>query len=84
MSNEEIPNNLYKIVTKASDYPADIYHARPLQSGNTIVIQDVTPVKIGDKYKNYHARVIQIFYKPKKRWQFWKKKKQLGYMVEWE
>lgn len=79
-----IQNNPYKIVSKASDYPANISHAYPLQSGDTIVIQDVTPVKVGDKYKNFHARVIQIFYKPKKWWQFWKKKEQLGYMVEWE
>ena len=75
---------IYKQVIKAADYPDDNKVLIPLSSGDTIVIHDTKPVKIGDKYKKYPAKIHHIFYEPKKWWQFWKKKKQLGYIVKWE
>lgn len=74
---------VYKVVINAGDYPDKIPPPAPLTSGDTLCICDSKPVKIGDKYKNCPAKVIKIFYEPKKWWQIFKKKKQLGYIVKW-
>lgn len=37
--------------------------------------------KIGDKYKDFNAIISGIDYEPKSWWQFWKKKKILGYRI---
>lgn len=58
--------------------------AVPLQAGDSIFIASSDPVKVGDQYENYPAKINCIYYEPKKWWQFWKKKKQLGYSVIWE
>ena len=81
---DNIETHIYKLIIKATDYPNENKRLMPLSRGVTLVIQDTNPVKIGDKYRNYSAKIIQIFYEPKKWWQLWKKKKQLGYMVKWE
>lgn len=49
-----------------------------------IISSDTNPVTVGDKYKNYPAKVCEIFYTPKSWWQFWKRKQQIGYMVRWD
>ena len=55
----------------------------PMSSGDTIFIVDKTKVKIGDRYKNENAIVDKVYYKPKKWWQWFKKRKQIGYTVRW-
>lgn len=75
---------MYKVEIKASDYPNAPLKARPLNTGDTIFIKDAIPVHVGDWYRNYPAKVCQIYYENKKWWQFWKKKKQIGYLVRWE
>lgn len=37
--------------------------------------------KLGDKYKDFNAIISGIDYEPKSWWQFWKKKKILGYRI---
>lgn len=71
---------IYKAILKAEDYLNGNIEIKPMQSGDTIFISDTNPVTVGDKYKNYPAKVYEIFYMPKSWWQFWKRKQQLGYM----
>lgn len=54
-----------------------------IQSGDEFVVQDPSPVTIGDKYMDWPTKIVEVIYEPKKWWQFWKKKKQLGYIVLW-
>lgn len=58
--------------------------AVPLESGYVIFIASQEPVKIGGRYKDYPAFISRIIYEPKKWWQFWKRKKQIGYEVTWK
>ena len=37
--------------------------------------------KLGDKYKDFNAIISGVDYEPKSWWQFWKKKKILGYRI---
>ena len=37
--------------------------------------------KIGDKYKDFNAIISGVYYESKSWWQFWKKKKILGYRI---
>lgn len=75
--------DIYKIEMKATDYP-NIPTVRKLSTGDTIFIKDTNPVRVEDWYRNYPAKVHQVFYENKKWWQFWKKKKQIGYLVRWQ
>lgn len=79
---------MYKTVVKAEDFHGDFddktVRAVPLQTGDSIFIASSNPVKVGDKYDDYPAIIAQVYYEPKRWWEFWKKKKQLGYRVEWE
>lgn len=77
-------SGVYKVIIKAEDYPNAIPIPQLFSKGDTLILQDATPVKIGDRHKKYPAKVTQIFYEPRKWWQFWKKKKQSGYMLQWE
>ena len=53
-----------------------------VSQGDSIYIKDSIPVQIGDKYKDYNNTIVsRIDYMPKKWWQFWKPKKQIGYVV---
>ena len=36
---------------------------------------------IGDKYKDFNAIISVVYYESKSWWQFWKKKKILGYRI---
>lgn len=75
-------NSIYKVVIKAEDYPngARLY---ALKQGDCIYFKGNHDVKVGDKYKDHPAIVSRIDYKPKKWWQFWKKKEMIGYQVMW-
>ena len=79
---------MYKIVVKAEEYHGrlddNLVRAVPLQTGDSIFIASSNPVNVGDQYKGYAAIIAEVYYEPKKWWEFWKKKKQLGYRVEWE
>ena len=76
---------VYKMVTNADDYP--IYQPRVvgLEHGDCIFIlaqEDMPRYKVGDYYDKYPDFVVtQIYYNPKKWWQFWKKKIILGYKM---
>ena len=54
---------------------------RKLQKGDSFFIASKERVRIGDSYSVPCAIITEIFYEPRKWWQFWKKKKQLGFMV---
>lgn len=75
---------IYKQVIEAASFPNNLTKLTNLKNGDSFFIRDTNTVKIGDNYKKYPARIVQIFYEPKKWWQFWKRKKQLGYIVKWE
>ena len=76
-------DKIYKIVCKAKDYPN--IQVRELTSGDSFVIMDRDNiVRPGDRYEDYPATISQILYEPRKWWEFWKKKKQLGFIVMWE
>ena len=77
-------NDIYKVEIKASDYPKRTLKVRPLSTGDTIFIKDTNPVRVGDWYRDYPAKVHQVFYESKKWWQFWKKKGQIGYLIRWQ
>lgn len=79
---------MYKTVVKAEDYhdrlDDNLERAVPLQTGDSIFIASSNPVNVGDQYEGYAAIIAEVYYEQKKWWEFWKKKKQLGYRVEWE
>ncbi len=73
--------DIYKLTCKPNATPK--FHK--LSSGDAFVIRDeINPVKVGEQYKEYPAFISSIVYAPKRWWQFWKKKKQLGYVVKWK
>jgi hypothetical protein len=75
-------NEICKVVTKAEDY--HIYaRVVPLKKGDGFYLVGSRDVKVGDKYENYPAIVSRIDYKPKKWWQFWKKKEMIGCQILW-
>lgn len=73
---------IYKMVITAEDYP-DGTRVYALQKGDCIFFKGNHDVKIGDQYKDHPTIVSRIDYKPKKWWQFWKKKEMIGYQVMW-
>lgn len=75
-------NTIYKVETKAGDNPNSI-RVHALKTGDCIYFVGNHNVKVGDKYKDHPAIVSRIDYKPKKWWQFWKKKEMMGYQVSW-
>jgi len=75
---------VYKAEFKADEYPNGTIRVRELTSGDVIYVSNTgKDVKLGDKFMNYPAVVSEIYYEPKKWWQFWKPKKQIGYSVKW-
>lgn len=75
---------IYKVELKAEDYPNGVFRARKLTSGDELYVGDEENiVKVGDKFKDYPAVISEVYYEPKKWWQFWKRKKQVGYRVRW-
>lgn len=75
-------DKIYKVIAKAEDYPNGA-RVCALHKGDCIYFVGNHDVKVGDKYKDYPAIVSRIDYKPKKWWQFWKKKEMIGYQVMW-
>lgn len=75
-------NNIYKIVTKAEDYP-NYARVAQLQKGDGFYLVGNRNVEVGKKYEDYPAIVSRIDYKPKKWWQFWKKKEMIGCQILW-
>lgn len=75
-------NEIYKVVNKAEDYP-NYARVVPLEKGDSFYLVGSRNVKAGDKYKDYPAIVSRIDYKPKKWWQFWKKKEMIGCLILW-
>lgn len=77
-------SGVYKAEFKADEYPNGTIKVRELTSGDVLYISNTgKDVKLGDKFMNYPAVVSEIYYEPKKWWQFWKPKKQIGYSVKW-
>lgn len=75
-------NKIYKDITEAEGYPNGT-RVCALHKGDCIYFVGNHDVKVGDKYEDYPAIVSRIDYKPKKWWQFWKKKEMVGYQVMW-
>ena len=72
----------YKIEIKAEDYPGKHIRAVPLSTGDVLYIKDKSPVKVGDIYNDDKRFVIsEIYHTPRKWFEFWKKKEQVGYKV---
>lgn len=79
----ELPFQLGKIEVLNGDGTVRVHE---LSSGDVIYVPDTdrhNNVKVGEKFKNYPAIVSEICYTSKRWWQFWKRKKQLGYFVRW-
>lgn len=75
-------NENYKFVTKTEDYSNGV-RVYTVKKGDFIYFVGNDNIKVGDKYKDLPAIVSRIDYKPKKWWQFWKKKEMIGYQVMW-
>lgn len=75
-------SEIYKVVIKPEEYPNGVM-VYALKKGDCIYFVGNHDVKIGEKYKDHPAIVSQIVYKPKKWWQFLKKKEMIGYQVMW-
>ena len=75
-------STIYKLTVNHEDYPngARLYR---VQRGDRIFIYGNEEVKLGAPYRNYPAIVTKIEYTHKKWWQFWKKKEQIGFLIEW-
>ena len=74
--------DIFKVTTYADDYPNSSLRITPLSIGDTVCIVNSDPVKVGDCYKgNKSLKIVQIYYEKRKWRQFWKKKKQIGYLV---
>ena len=73
---------IYKVVIKPEDYPNSARVVK-LDKGDCFYLVGSHNVKVGDKYEDYPAMVSRIDYKPKKWWQFWKKKEMIGCQVLW-
>lgn len=77
--------DIYKVVTYQHDYPNSSSRITTLSAGDTLCIASSEPVEIGDYYKNDKSlKIVKIYYEKRKWWQFWKKKRQIGYLVRWQ
>ena len=77
-------SEIYKVVLKADQYPNEKVRMVPLVQGDMFYTTDISPdIKVGDYYKDYPAQIARIDYKPKKWYQFWKKKEPLGASMIW-
>ena len=75
-------SDIYKLSINHKEYPNGARLCR-VQRGDRIFLYGDEKVVLGAPYKNYPAIVIKIEYSPKKWWQFWKKKQQIGFLIEW-
>lgn len=76
-------NDAYNVVTKVKYYHDGVVRAVKLNKGDVFYLVGSRNVKVGDKYEDYPAIVSRIDYKPKKWWQFWKKKEMIGCRILW-
>lgn len=82
--NLPVEPGIYKVEFKADSYPNGELIGHKLSSGDVLFISDTDCVfKLGDRYKDFPATVSEICYAPKKWWQFWKPKKQIGCIIRW-
>lgn len=77
-----------KMVFEADSYP-NYVQAVPLQQGETIWMRATSndpAYRVGDLYQVGSCRfdVSQIYYEPRRWWQFWKKKRPLGYLLRYQ
>lgn len=68
---------LYKLKNNYEYFDKSV-RAIPLEKGDRIIIQSEEKVVIGEKYKDYPMQVIDIYYSPKKWWQFLEKETVMG------
>ena len=77
-----------KVVCKADDYPGQ-YQIGPLERGDKfvyVVKPDDPECKPGDPFQlgNHLFFAWQIVYKPRKWWQFWKRKRPMEYIPSYD
>mgnify|MGYP003571383856 CR=1 FL=1 len=77
----EIKIDEIKVLENPADGTARVHE---LRAGDSFIVKSAESVKLGGVYRHYGAIVTKIYYEPKKWWQFWKKKKQIGFQVTWE
>ena len=77
-------DEIYKVVCKADDYPNQPPRVYRLQKGDSFVLSHVEErYKVGMHFQNHPNLIVtRIYYTPKKWWQFWKRRKVLGYEIE--
>lgn len=77
-------SEIKKIVLKADSYPNKGVRAVPLAQGDMFYTTDIKiDAKVGDYYKDYPAIISHIDYKPRKWYQFWKKKEPIAACIIW-
>lgn len=61
----------------------DMVRARKIQAGDSFLVSYIGKTyHVGERYEDHDNLCIQkIWYSPRKWWQFWKKRKILGYTV---
>ena len=72
---------IYKCEILATDYPDTPQSVKLLESGDKFFITCNRRYKIGDDYITDKFLISDICYYQHKWWQFWKKKKIIGYVV---
>ena len=75
-------NSIYKLSINHKEYPNGARLCR-VQRGDRIFLYGDEEVALGAPYRDYPAIVTKIDYLPKKWWQFWKKKQQVGFQIMW-
>lgn len=80
-------SELRKLVYEADSYPNSV-QAVLLQKGDTMWVRATSdnPVyQVGDGYQvgNQRFEVSRIYYPPRHWWQFWEKKKPVGYLLRY-
>lgn len=76
-------SEILKLVLPAASYPNDSIKAKPIEYGDTFIVPHTeTRFKIGERYRGFNNLVIsKVYYKPKKWWQFWKRREPLCYQI---
>ena len=73
---------IYEVTVKAEDFndKTDDKRARvaPLQTGDSIFIVSSDPVNVGDRYDDYAATIVEVYYEPKRWWGILEEKETVG------
>ena len=72
---------VYKCNILATDYPDALPPVKLLESGDEFFMTCDRKYKMGDNYMNNKFVISDIYYQHHKWWQFWKRKKIIGYAV---